>query len=328
MLAITGAAGFIGSNLLAALDKDNMDAVVAFDVIDSSAKGANVAKRQSVTWIEPSETLAYLQASKDSIEAVIHLGAETSTTANDRAIVFAVNVELSKSIWAWCAKQSVPFIYASSASVYGDGCLGFDDDLSVNSMNALNPLNVYGQSKLAFDLFVSNEIAQGVPIPPQWAGLRFFNVYGPNEFHKGSQGSVVSQMYPVAARGEPYALFRSHREGIADGEQRRDFIFVDDCITVIRWLLKSPHVSGIFNVGTGKSRTFLDLAHAVYAATDQPAKISWRDTPESLQTHYQYFTEANIGRLRAAGYGNAFTSLEDGVTITIRDHLSKPDPYR
>ena len=332
MLAVTGAAGFIGSNLLASMEASNQAPgstdVVAFDVIDSDAKRANVGKRSGVTWVEPTDTLTYLRNHPDQIEALIHLGAETSTTATDRSAVFANNVDFSKTLWDWCATHSKPFIYASSASVYGDGNLGFDDDLSQDALNRLKPLNIYGESKLAFDVYVSKALAEGLPCPPQWAGLRFFNVYGPNEGHKGTQGSVISQMFPVVADGKPYPLFKSHRPGIADGEQKRDFVFVDDCSDVIQWLLKSPDVSGLFNVGTGQARTFLDLARAVYAAADQPFAIAWRDTPAHLQAHYQYFTEANLTRLRKAGYRDAFTSLEDGVTITVRDHLSKSDPYR
>ncbi len=328
MLAVTGAAGFIGSNLLASCEKDKAGAVLAFDDIDSTAKHANIEKRQDVTWADPNRIVSDLESQRDAIDAVIHLGAETSTTATDRAAVFAVNVELSMALWTWCTGQSVPFIYASSASVYGDGSQGFDDNLSRDALAKLKPLNLYGESKLAFDRYVAGEVAMGAPTPPQWAGLRFFNVYGPNETHKGTQASVVSQMHPVAAKGDPYALFRSHRDGVADGEQKRDFIFVEDCIAVIRWLLDTPDISGIFNVGTGKARTFLDLAKAVYSASGQPFNIAWRDTPDGLRAHYQYFTEANMERLTTAGYRDPFTSLEDGVTITIQDYLSQEDPYR
>tara|TARA_B110000438_G_scaffold295764_1_gene339314 strand:- start:860 stop:1846 length:987 start_codon:yes stop_codon:yes gene_type:complete len=328
MLALTGAAGFIGSNFMAAWEAHEDRPIAAFDTIDSPEKQFNVDKRRNVTWVGPADILTFLQANVELIEVVVHLGAETSTTASDRSAVFAVNVDLSTALWTWCAENSIPFIYASSASVYGDGTQGFNDDLSLGALNALKPLNLYGQSKLAFDTFVSQAVFDGSPAPPQWAGLRFFNVYGPNEIHKGTQASVVSQMHPIAAKGDAYALFRSHREGIGNGKQKRDFVFVDDCTAVIRWLLETPTVTGLFNVGTGKARTFLDLARAVYTAADQPFTITWRDTPAHLQTHYQYFTEANMSRLEAVGYPDAFTSLEDGVTITIRDYLSNPNPYR
>lgn len=328
MIAVTGAAGFIGSNLLAVLESKGHSPLAAIDLLDHPDKGANVRKRSDVIWSAPPDAMNFLSDRVDQITAVVHLGAETATTATDRAKVFAVNVDFSTELWHWCATNQIPFIYASSASVYGDGTKGFEDDPTIEAMSSLRPLNIYGESKLAFDLFVVGHIASGKPSPPQWAGLRFFNVFGPNEFHKGGQASVVSQMHPSAAAGESYALFRSHREDYADGEQKRDFIFVDDCVSVIRWLLAHPHVSGIFNVGTGRARTFLDLAAAVYSAVEQPFNVSWRDTPEPLRPHYQYFTEANISRLKAVGYDVPFTSLEDGVSLTIKKYLSQQDPYR
>ncbi len=328
MLAITGAAGFIGSSLLASFQDTSREPIAAFDIVDTEEKRANVAKRKDVNWVDPKETVNFLKRNREPIEAVIHLGAETSTAVTNRSAVFATNVDLSKTLWSWCTDQRIPFIYASSASVYGTGDLGFDDSLNVDSVAALQPLNLYGESKRVFDAFVAEQCAQGKQTPPHWAGLRFFNVYGPNEIHKEKQASVVSQMYPVAARGEPYALFRSHRSDVADGKQKRDFVYVDDCISVVRWLLGANHVSGFFNVGTGQARTFLDLAKAVYDAVDKPFEISWRDTPDHLRAHYQYFTQADLTRLRAAGYRDTFTSLEDGVTLTIQKYLSQPDPYR
>ena len=328
MFVVTGASGFIGSNVLAVLQQQGKTAIAAVDFRESEAKTLNTHKRTGLTWVDPNEVTAFLTKHAPDIEALIHLGAETATTATDRKAVFAINVDLSKSLWRWCAETDTPFIYASSASVYGDGQQGFEDSQLLVDMHRLEPLNIYGESKLAFDCFVAEQIEGGAAKPSQWAGLRFFNVFGPNEAHKGSQGSVVSQMYPVIAKGSPYPLFRSHRPGVDDGEQKRDFIFVDDCIAVILWLLANTAVSGVFNVGTGHARTFLDLAHAVYASADLEPNITWRDTPEHLRTHYQYFTEADISRLRKAGYQQPFTSLEEGVTITIRDYLSQADPYR
>ncbi|MBT4741013.1 MAG: ADP-glyceromanno-heptose 6-epimerase [Rhodospirillaceae bacterium] len=328
MLVITGAAGFIGSNLLAKLEAAGSVSIAACDILDSDSKQNNVAKRDAVTWINPADVLNYLAAHSSDIEALIHLGAETATTATDRDAVFAVNVDLSKALWEWATQTRTPFLYASSASVYGDGVLGFDDDPSPEAMGKLKPLNIYGESKLAFDLFVAEQVAASAATPPQWAGLRFFNVFGPNELHKGTQASVVSQMHPIVAQGEPYPLFRSHRADVADGEQRRDFVFVDDCVGVIQWLLTHPGVSGLFNVGSGQARTFLDLAKAVHRASGRDYHPSWRDTPESLKEHYQYFTQAELTRLRRAGYTDPFTSLEDGVTITIKEFLSQPDPFR
>lgn len=328
MLAITGAAGFIGSNLLAVLEATNPGPVVAIDVVNNDIKQANVAKRSNIIWINPSDMQRYLDGNANDIDAIIHLGAETATTAIDRDAVFAVNVDLSQSLWAWCSNNQKPFIYASSASVYGNGTLGFDDDLSSTVMAKLKPLNIYGESKLAFDQFVAKQVEAGNATPPQWAGLRFFNVFGPNERHKGTQGSVVSQMHPVVSRGDPYPLFKSHNPDFADGEQQRDFVYVDDCIAVIRWLLDNVSISGLFNVGSGKARTFLDLAQAVHHACDRGFRPTWRDTPETLREHYQYFTQADLTRLRTAGFTESFTSLEEGVTITIKDYLAQPDPFR
>lgn len=328
MIAVTGAAGFIGSNLLAILEAKGLGPIVAIDTIDSDEKRNNVNKRTGIAWISPPNSLAALDQFSDRISAVIHLGAETSTTSTNRAKVFAVNVDYSRALWDWCARNKTPFLYASSASVYGDGTLGFIDDPSPSGMAQLKPLNIYGESKLTFDRYVADTVAIGQASPPQWTGLRFFNVFGPNEFHKGTQASVVSQMHPTAAAGKAYSLFRSHHEDFADGEQKRDFVFVDDCISVILWLLDTPNVSGIFNVGTGEARSFLDLATAVYGAANHQLNVSWRDTPESLQKHYQYFTQADITRVRDAGYTSPFTSLEEGVSRTIKYFLSQTDPYR
>lgn len=323
MLVVTGAAGFIGSNLINALNRTSDTPIVAVDIVAGSLKAANVADFEHTTWVDPNRIFQHLERCSDQVDAVIHLGAETSTTATDRAAVFETNVSLSQEFWRWCAEHGVPFIYASSASVYGDGMQGFKSSFSPESLNALQPLNIYGESKLAFDLFVAEEVRTGASSPPQWAGLRFFNVYGSRERHKGTQASVVTQMYPTAAAGDPYALFRSHKDGIADGEQKRDFVFVDDCCDVMTWLLANPDVSGLFNVGTGQARTFLDLAKAVYSAAEQPVTVTWRDTPAHLQAHYQYFTEADITPLRQAGYKSAFTSLEEGVTITVNRYRAQ-----
>lgn len=328
MIAVTGAAGFIGSNLLAILESQGLGPFLAIDFVDTPHKRANVQKRNGAQWLRPADSIAGMDKFSNEITALVHLGAETSTTSTNRKKVFGANVDFSRELWDWCARNQTPFVYASSASVYGSGDNGFFDGANVEEMKSLVPLNVYGESKLVFDLFVANSISSKRPSPPQWAGLRFFNVFGPNELHKGTQASVVSQMFPIAAQGDPYALFKSHREGIADGGQMRDFVFVDDCVGVMTWLLENPDVSGIFNVGTGKARSFLDLAAAVYDATDKPLNLEWRDTPESIRDHYQYFTEADMSRLRSAGYSVPFTSLEDGISLTIKDYLSQPDPYR
>ena len=230
MLAITGAAGFIGSNLLARLEAEKCWSILAADCMFEESKEANVALRHGVTRVSSADLLPILESRRYDIQALVHLGAKTSTTEIDRTSVFSTNVELSKALWTWCTKRRVPFIYASSASVYGNGQMGFNDTFDSKSLNQLQPLNIYGESKLAFDAFVADTTERGDSHPPQWAGLRFFNVYGPNELHKGPQASVVSQMFPVAVRGDTYPLFRSHRSDIADGEQKRDFVYVEDCV--------------------------------------------------------------------------------------------------
>jgi ADP-L-glycero-D-manno-heptose 6-epimerase len=328
MFVVTGGAGFIGSNLLAAMEKRDVGRLALIDRCDSDHKIRNIAKRTLAHHVPPESALQFLDDPPETVHGLIHLGALTSTTETNLEALQETNVQLSRALWNWCARRRVPFVYASSAATYGDGSAGFDDAGTIEALSRLRPLNAYAQSKHEFDLWVADEWRRGTNVPPQWAGLKFFNVYGPNEFHKGTQASLVPQIYPVAARGEAYSLFKSHRADYPDGGQKRDFIFVDDCCDIILWLLDHPQVSGLFNVGTGAARTFLDLAAAVYAGARQPLKITYRDTPVPLRAHYQYFTEAVMDRLRTVGYTKPFTTLEDGVARTVVDYLSQPDPYR
>ena len=262
------------------------------------------------------------------VDAVVHMGAISSTTETDVDLIVRENYSLSRSLWDFAARGGVRFIYASSAATYGDGAAGFDDDASRAALAKLRPLNPYGWSKQLFDRFVAREIANGRPQPPQWAGLKFFNVYGPNEYHKGSMKSVVAQIFPRAAVGETVTLFRSHNAKYADGGQMRDFIYVRDCADVVAWLLKTPRAGVLFNLGSGQARTFLDLARAVFAALNRKPDIAYVDTPLEIRDKYQYFTEARMERLRAAGYASAFTSLEDGVGDYVQRYLSASDQYR
>ena len=256
------------------------------------------------------------------------MGAISSTTERDVDLIVRENYRVSRELWEFSARESVRFLYASSAATYGDGGAGFDDDGSPAALAKLRPLNPYGWSKHLFDRFVAREIARGAPAPRQWAGLKFFNVYGPNEYHKGSMKSVVAQSFPRAAAGEAITLFRSHNAKFADGGQLRDFIYVRDCADVVAWLLKTPSVSGLFNLGTGKARTFSDLARAMFAALNRKPNIVYVDMPAELRDKYQYFTEARMERLRAAGYATPFTSIEDGVSDYVQRYLSGSDPYR
>jgi ADP-L-glycero-D-manno-heptose 6-epimerase len=219
-------------------------------------------------------------------------------------------------------------IYASSAATYGDGSAGFDDEPTREALARLRPLNAYGWSKHLFDRRVLRSVEEGEAAPPQWAGLKFFNVYGPNEYHKGGMKSVIAQKLPLAVADQPVTLFRSHHPDYPDGGQRRDFVFVDDCVDVVLWLLDNPDVSGIFNLGTGTDRSFAALAKAIFAALGKEPQISFIDMPEAIRDKYQYYTRARMDRLRAAGYDRAFTSLEEGTRAYVQDHLLTSDPYR
>jgi ADP-L-glycero-D-manno-heptose 6-epimerase len=230
-------------------------------------------------------------------------------------------------LWRWCATHEVRLVYASSAATYGDGSAGFDDDPSMGHLARLRPLNLYGLTKHAFDLNVARKIATGEPCPPQWVGLKFFNVFGPNEYHKGGMISVVKVKYDEIAAGLAPRLFRSDRPGLADGTQARDFIWVGDVADVLLWLLDTPGVNGLFNLGTGRARTYLDLAHAVCDAAGALRRVEFIDMPGALSGQYQSFTEARMDRLRAAGYDGQFTPLEEGVRRYVQSYLSQPDQY-
>lgn len=327
MIVVTGGAGFIGANLLADLETHGGAKLVVCDDLSIGDKQQNIAKRSLHDVIPPDKILEFLNKSGPTVRAVFHLGAESSTTATDAAAIVDNNFRFSQDLWHWCTAANVPLIYASSAATYGDAEFGFDDDPAPDYLARLRPNNLYGWSKLLFDRWAVATAARGAA-PPQWAGLRFFNVYGPNENHKGGQRSVVPQLYAQIAETGRARLFRSHRQGIAHGEQKRDFIHVDDCCNVMLWLFENPAIGGLFNVGTGQARTFLDLAHAVFTAMDLPPNVEFIDAPPQVESHYQYFTEALIERLRSAGYDAPFTSLEAGVASYVRDYLATPDPYR
>jgi ADP-L-glycero-D-manno-heptose 6-epimerase len=258
---------------------------------------------------------------------VFHLGAISSTTETDADLIIENNFRLSCALWQWCAANNKRFIYASSAATYGDGAQGFKDDESIAALGALRPLNPYGWSKHLFDRWIARQKETGDTMPPQVAGLKFFNVYGPNEYHKGGMRSVAEQIYPFAKKQEAFPLFKSYRGEYADGGQLRDFVWVGDCVAVMLWLLDNPQVHGLFNVGSGKARSFADLAKAVYDAAGVAPQITYRDMPEAMRGRYQYFTEANLDKLRKTGFAAPTTSLEDGVRLYVQNYLAKPDPY-
>lgn len=328
MYVITGGAGFIGSNIAAALEAKGAGPLVIADRLRHGDKWRNIAKRHLHDIVDPGNLSEFLAENSREVTGIVHMGAISATTETDADLIVETNFRLSRDLWVWCAENDKPFIYASSAATYGDGDLGFEDDISDAALAALRPLNPYGWSKLLFDRWVATELTNDQPRPPQWAGLRFFNVYGPNEYHKGRMQSVVSQIQPLAAAGDVCRLFKSHNPDYADGGQLRDFVFVDDCADVIAWMLESKSVSGLFNMGTGNARSFKDLAAAVYTASETEFNVEFTPTPEDIRDKYQYYTQANMTKLRDAGYDGQFTSLEDGVARYVRDYLATDDPYK
>jgi ADP-L-glycero-D-manno-heptose 6-epimerase len=326
MLLVTGGAGFIGSNVVAALNEAGRADVVVCDVLGHDGKWRNLAKRQLADIVPPVELPDWLKGRR--LDAVIHLGAISETTATDGDLVIETNFRLSMRLLDWCTANKTPFIYASSAATYGDGAQGFHDDPSVAALKALRPMNLYGWSKHLFDMALAERAARGDKLPPQWAGLKFFNVFGPNEYHKGTMMSVLARRFDDIKSGQPVQLFKSHRDGIADGDQRRDFIYVDDTVRVMMWLLATPSVSGLFNVGTGNARSFKDLMLAAYAALGTSPNIRYIDMPEAIRDSYQYFTQSDVDRLQRAGYNGGFTALEDAVGTYVKGYLDRADRFR
>ena len=327
MILITGGAGFIGSYLAALLDARG-ERVIVCDWLGTEDKWRNISKRDLEHLVAPEKLFDFLNDYAGDIEIIYHMGAISATTERDADAIAENNFRLSRALWLWCRDNGVRLVYASSAATYGDGEQGFCDDNSIAALKTLRPMNLYGWSKHLFDLAVAERAAQGARMPPQWAGLKFFNVFGPNEYHKGSMMSVLARRFDDIRSGRTVQLFKSHREGIADGDQRRDFIHVDDVVRVIMWLLATPSVNGIFNVGTGKARSFRDLILAAYDALGAAPKIEYVDMPQQIRGSYQYFTEAEVDRLRGAGYNGGFTALEDAVGGYVRDFLDRPDRYR
>lgn len=324
MYLVTGGAGFIGSNLVATL-AERGDTPVVCDFEDE-ALAPNIAKRGPFKVIAPDALLNWLADDENVPRAVFHMGATSSTVERDVDRVMRNNYLLSLRLWDWCTEHQVPFIYASSAATYGGGERGFDDANDPAELARLRPLNPYGWSKLLFDRAALEMVARD-HAPPQWAGLRFFNVYGPNEYHKGGQRSVVPQFWQQIRETGGARLFKSHNPDYDDGGQLRDFVHVCDTVSVMLWLAENPAVSGIFNLGTGAARSFDDMAGAIFTAMGETSSIEYIDIPDTIRNQYQYFTEARMDRLRAAGYDRDFTSLEDGVRSYVCDFLTTNDPY-
>jgi ADP-L-glycero-D-manno-heptose 6-epimerase len=326
MLVVTGGGGFIGSVLVWALNQAERADIVIVDRFGTGDKWRNIAKRDFFEIVPTEAFPAWLDKFGNEVEAVFHLGANSSTTERDADLIIQTNLNSSIATWRWCAAHGKKLIYASSAATYGDGGHGFDDAGGLAEFKRLRPMNLYGWSKHAFDLWALREAAKG-HAPPLWIGLKFFNVFGPNEYHKGEMMSLVAKNHAKIAAGETIRLFKSHRPDFADGEQQRDFIYVKDCAEAVLWLWRHATASGIYNLGSGKARSFRALMEATGAVSGGPPKIEYVDTPPEIRSNYQYVTEAKLTRLRAAGYNAAFTPLEEAVEDFVVNYLAQPDPY-
>lgn len=328
MIIVTGGAGFIGSNIVAQLQEKGYKDIVVVDWLGSDEKWKNIAKRELAAVVQPENMFDFLSEHTDEIDAIIHMGAISATTETDADLIMRSNFELSWKLWCFCRDFKKQFIYASSAATYGDGSLGFVDNDDLDFLNSLRPLNAYGWSKALFDRKVARELLEGRATPPQHIGFKFFNVYGPNEYHKGGQKSVIAHIFPIVKADEEVKLFKSYHPDYKDGEQLRDFVWVGDIVSVILWALENKNISGLYNIGTGKARSFYDLAKATWNALGKQEKIGFKDMPVELRGKYQYFTEADLTKLRAAGYTKPMTSLEDGVREYVQNYLNKEDMYR
>ncbi len=321
MIVVTGAAGFIGSVLTGRLNKDGYRDIILVDDFNIPSKRMNTKTKDYEEKIHRDDFFLWFDENYKEVDFVIHIGARTDTTEFNADIFDVLNVNYSKQIWNRCTEYQIPMIYASSAATYGMGELGYVDDHEI--VEKLKPLNPYGESKNEFDIFALNQ----KDTPPFWAGLKFFNVYGPNEYHKGRMASVIIHAFKQINETGKMKLFRSHNPDFKDGEQLRDFIYVKDVVDVILFLMKEKPYSGLYNLGTGKARTFIDLVKATFSAMDKESDIEFIDTPEDIRDKYQYFTEADMTKLRSAGFTQEFTSLEDGVADYVKNYLSENNYY-
>ncbi len=317
MIVVTGAAGFIGSALVGELLRKGWQDIVAVDDFSHPEKGANLEGKALSAKVERKDFFTWLEANEKLVQFIFHLGARTDTTEFDSSIFDELNVRYSQRMWEACVRYGIPLVYASSAATYGDGTLGYDDTDDSLPLR-LKPLNPYGESKNEFDKWALAQERK----PYFWAGLKFFNVYGPNEYHKGRMASVVFHAFKQIGSTGGMKLFRSHHPEYKDGEQLRDFVYVKDVCNVCLFLMEHRKNSGLYNLGSGTARTFLDLVRATFTAMGKPERISFIDTPEDIRDKYQYFTEARMQKLKAIGYDTPFTSLEEGVTDYVKNYLA------
>lgn len=326
-ILVTGGGGFIGSNLVAGLLARGTHNVVVCDTFGHDDKWRNLARHAVFDIITPDRKFAWLDANKQNLECIYHLAAISSTVEKNVDLLLEHNFSLSVKLWQWCDANVVRLIYTSSSPTYGNGSNGFDDSIDPKYLQSLRPMSGYGWCKHLFDMHVANLHARNKCTLPQWVGLKLFNVYGPNEYHKGEQQSVISKIAPHATQGAAVRLFKSYNPQYADGAQKRDVIYVKDVVKVMLWLFDHPKVSGLFNLGTGKASTFNEMAYAIFAALGKKPNIHYIYMPEALVPHYQYFTEAKMDRLRKAGYTEAFTPVADGIKDYVQNYLTREDPY-
>jgi ADP-L-glycero-D-manno-heptose 6-epimerase len=315
MIIVTGAAGFIGSNMIRKLNEENFNAIIAVDDFNRPEKKPNLKDLTLKASVDRKDFAQWLDANYEEVEFIFHLGARTDTAEFDRELLWQLNTEYSKNIWHQCCQYQIPLIYASSAATYGLGELGYDDRHEL--IKNLKPLNPYGESKNAFDKWALEQVEK----PFYWCGLKFFNVYGPHEDHKGRMASVIWHAYHQIKQSGGMKLFRSHHPDFRDGEQKRDFVYVGDVVEVMYWLMHHRRNPGIYNLGSGKARTFLDLVRSVFSAMGLPEKISFIDTPVDIRDKYQYFTEAKMEKLEQIGYKQKFHTLEEGVELYVKNYL-------
>jgi ADP-L-glycero-D-manno-heptose 6-epimerase len=320
-ILLTGAAGFIGSYLLGYLNKKGFSNIIIADDFSEEDKWFNFDSKQFIVKVEREELFAWLEKENPKVDFVFHLGARTDTTEFDYSIHERLNVAYSKNIWNYCTQKNIPLVYASSAATYGNGEHGYKDSHDI--LDKLQPLNPYGVSKNEFDKWALQQNSQ----PPFWAGLKFFNVYGPNEYHKERMASVIFHSFNQIKASGKVKLFKSHRPDFKDGQQLRDFVYVQDVAKVCYWLMDNHIASGLYNLGTGKARSFDDLVKATFAGMNKEPVIEYIDMPEDIRDKYQYFTEANMNKLQTAGYNTPFHSLEDGVGDYVKNYLLKKEYY-